>query len=249
MEVKTRGWYKKWFGNEYLTVYAHRDEREAKQVITLLLENIKLKKHAKILDLCCGQGRHALLLARQGFSVFGIDLSRTLLEIAKFKNPPQQNAHFIQADMRHIPVNNKFDVLMNLFTSFGYFHEDRDNQGVFHQFNHALKPDAYFLFDYLNKHSVLKNLETYHKDTIGPVIVEQERQIVGDRVVKKIILQNGKDTRIFFESVRMYSPETILHMLRDAGLIPVKIYGSYTGSDFEINSSRFIVIGKKEAYE
>jgi ubiquinone/menaquinone biosynthesis C-methylase UbiE len=246
MDVITRGWYKKWFGNEYLTVYAHRDEREASRVIVLLLSHVTLPPHAKILDLCCGQGRHALLLAQHGYSVYGIDLSRALLEIAKFKNKSKAKAHFIQADMRYLPVNGKFDLLMNLFTSFGYFHKDRDNQDVFHQFQVALKPGAPFLFDYMNISWVQKNFSPYHKEKIGSVIIEQERQIVRDRIVKKIIIHKENKQQIFFESVRMYQPDTIFEMLREAGLIPLKLFGDYNGKDFEINSPRFIVLGKRE---
>ena len=68
-------WYENWFGNEYLTVYAHRDENEAEKLVQLILTNINLDKNSKIIDLCCGQGRHAHLFAREGFEVYGFDLS------------------------------------------------------------------------------------------------------------------------------------------------------------------------------
>jgi SAM-dependent methyltransferase len=246
MDVTTRGWYKKWFGNEYLTLYAHRDDKEAAQVVTLLLSHISLHPRARILDLCCGQGRHVSLLARHGYSVFGVDLSRTLLEIAKFKKNPDARAHFIQADMRFLPAYKKFDLLINLFTSFGYFHEDQQNQLVFHQFQETLKPGAHFLFDYLNSHWIYQNLQPYHKETVGSIVVEQERQIIGDRVVKKIVLHHGDKPQIYHESVRMYDPDTLLEMLTKASLETVKIFGDYTGADFEIKSPRFIVLGKKQ---
>ena len=131
MVVEKKTWYKSWFGNEYLTVYAHRDEEEARQVIDLIQRFIKINSDFNILDLCCGQGRHVLHLASLGFKVMGIDLSRTLLEVAKYKKNKDDSAHFIQADMRNLPTSQSFDLLLNLFTSFGYFETDKQIRCVF----------------------------------------------------------------------------------------------------------------------
>jgi len=182
-------WYENWFGNEYLTVYAHRDEDEARQLVQLILTHINLDKSAKILDLCCGQGRHAFLFANEGFDVFGFDLSKTLLQVAKFKNSQSDNTFFVQADMRFLPVVPSFDLLLNLFTSFGYFESDSENKTVFEQFHQALKSGGYFVFDYFHTPHILANLERYQTEKIGDLTVEQERFIEGSRVQKIIRLK------------------------------------------------------------
>ena len=240
-----KNWYQTWFGNEYLTVYAHRDNDEAQQLIQLIHSYIYLDKDSKILDLCCGQGRHALILAREGYQVYGIDLSRKLLEIAKYKKNPDQAAYFIQADMRSLPAVNSFDLLLNLFTSFGYFETDEENKSVFLQFYQALKDGRYFVFDYFNDRFISESLVPFHKEKIGDVLVEQERIIEGSRVQKKIrITKNGRHST-FFESVQMYNPDQIFKMLDDSNLSIDYVFGDYQGAVFEKNSPRLIVIGKK----
>jgi SAM-dependent methyltransferase len=155
-------WYENWFGNEYLTIYAHRDEDEARQLVQLILTYINLDKNAKIIDLCCGQGRHTFLFAQEGFEVYGFDLSRTLLQVAKYKTDKSNNTFFIQADMRYLPAMHSFDLLLNLFTSFGYFETDIENKTVFQQFHQVLKTGGYFVFDYFHTPYILANLERFN---------------------------------------------------------------------------------------
>jgi len=240
-----KNWYKNWFGNEYLTVYSHRDEKEARQLITLIQKYIHLDSKSKILDLCCGQGRHALLLSKAGFEVYGIDLSITLLEDAKSKKSWGQSAYFIQADMRYLPAIQSFDLLLNLFTSFGYFESNDENQSVLHQFHRALRENGYFVFDYFNVEHVIENLVPYQKDKIGNLVVEQERYIKGSRVQKKIKLKKNGQESVFYESVKMYSPDQILHMMEKANLRVLHLFGDYQGSPLKKNSPRLIVIGTK----
>jgi ubiquinone/menaquinone biosynthesis C-methylase UbiE len=241
-----RAWYKKWFGNEYLIVYAHRDEKEALQLINLIHSNIKLSPKSKILDLCCGQGRHALILAKQGYRVYGVDLSSTLLTHAKFRSNKQEKAHFIQADMRYLPARESFDLLLNLFTSFGYFAMDEENIAVFNQFKAVLKNNSYFIFDYFNSSHVVENLVKYQQEKLGKLLVEQERHIDNDRVQKKIILSKNGHKSIFYESVKLYKSDQILSMLEKAGLVVNKIFGDYDGSVFNRYSPRYIIIGQKK---
>jgi len=239
-------WYENWFGNEYLTVYSHRDEEEARQLVQLILKNIALDKDAKIIDLCCGQGRHAFLFAREGFEVFGFDLSRTLLQVAKYKNNQSDNTFFIQADMRYLPAIHSFDLLLNLFTSFGYFESDIENKSVFQQFHQALKPGGYFVFDYFNAPYVLANLERYQTEQIGDLTVEQERFIEGSRVQKIIRLNRQGKQSTFYESVKMYNPDQILKMMEETCLSVRYIFGDDKGTPLNEESKRMIIIGQKE---
>jgi len=239
MDVVDQDWYKNWFGNEYLTVYAHRDEAEAKKLIDLIHNHINLPDKACILDLCCGQGRHAAVLAEAGYRVIGVDLSRTLLETAKFT----QNASFIQADMRYLPFRTSFDLLLNLFTSFGYFATDRENLAVFVQFALVMKEKAKFVFDFFNAYHVNKNLIAHHQEQIGNLIIEQERSIIKSRVQKKISLKRNGDISVFYESVKMYYPHEIFSMLEQAGLAVYRVFGDYDGSNFEEDAPRLLIIG------
>jgi ubiquinone/menaquinone biosynthesis C-methylase UbiE len=245
MDVINRDWYINWFGNDYLTVYAHRDEQEARDLINLIQSNIKVSPWAKILDLCCGQGRHALILARMGYTVFGMDLSRTLLNAAQFKKDKHQNVYFIQADMRYLPTVDTIHLLLNLFTSFGYFDRDDENLSVFHEFYKVLQKGGNFVFDYLNKTHVLQNLVPFENDQIAGIQIDIEREIEGSRVQKKIVLKKNTKESIFYESVKMYQPDEIFMMLKQAGLSVLRVFGDYSGSDFNQDSPRMVVIGEK----
>jgi len=76
-------WYEKWFSSKfYLKLYAHRDEQDAKFIIDLILRTTKKPTNLKVLDVCCGAGRHSLELAKRGYDVTGIDLSEYLIETA-----------------------------------------------------------------------------------------------------------------------------------------------------------------------
>ncbi len=246
MDVIPGNWYKNWFGNEYLTLYAHRDEQEAKKLIKLVNSNINIESDARIIDLCCGQGRHARILANMGFKVVGVDLSRTLLESAKYKNSHSENAQFVQADMRCLPFTGSFDLLLNLFTSFGYFDSDEKNQSVFSQFAQVLKHDGRFVFDYMNDKHVRDNLISHQNEEIGNINIELERYISDERVQKKITMYQDDKKSVFFESVKMYSPEKIQDMMRQSGLSVDKIIGDYDDSAFLTYSPRLIIIGSKE---
>ena len=237
-------WYENWFGNEYLSVYAHRDEEEARKLIELILQYVQLDKKAKILDLCCGQGRHAYILSQKGFEVYGIDLSRTLLQVAKYKNNRNDNTFFIQADMRSLPSVNSFDLLLNLFTSFGYFEEDIENKTVFREFHQVLKPGGNFVFDYFHTPYLLAHLERHHSEKIGDLIVEQERFIEGSRVQKIIRLNRGGKKSTFYESVKMYEKDKILEMMNETNLSVRHIFGDYAGSPLRDTSERIIIIGQ-----
>jgi SAM-dependent methyltransferase len=237
-------WYENWFGNEYLTVYAHRDEDEARQLVHLILSNISLVNKAKIIDLCCGQGRHASLFAEEAFEVYGFDLSRKLLQVAKYKNNKNDNTYFVQADMRFLPAVHSFDLLLNLFTSFGYFQSDQENISVFKQFYQVLKKGGYFVFDYFNSSYIIQHLERYQSEQIGDLTVEQERYIEDSRVEKIIRLNRHGKKSIFHESVKLYTPKQILHMMEETRLDISYIFGDYQGSTFTEDSERIIIIGK-----
>ena len=115
-------WYEEWFGEEYMLVYPHRNEAEAKQQIEFVKRHIHLPKGAKVLDLCCGCGRHAIELKSQGYDVIGLDLSAKLLDLACSRASERGlDMKFIRCDMREIPYESYFDLIVNFFTSFGYF--------------------------------------------------------------------------------------------------------------------------------
>ena len=121
-------WFKDWFNTqEYLSLYKHRNEDEAEQHIKLILDNVETFAGYRVLDMACGAGRHAILLAKKGLIVTAVDLSDNLLSIAK-KTANEENLkiEFVKSDIREFNTNLDFDLVVNLFTSFGYFESDEE---------------------------------------------------------------------------------------------------------------------------
>lgn len=240
-----RDWYKNWFGEKYLQVYAHRDGEDADEMINFILRHISLQSDLRILDLCCGNGRHSKALSLAGFNVFGLDLSEQLLAEARSQAINPKQLKLVRGDMRQLPFFECFDVILNLFTSFGYFTSDEENRSVFQQFNNALKPHGKYVFDYLNPGYVESTLVPYDSNQIGNIRIEQERFIENSRVIKHIQLKDGETKHQFHESVKLYQLEDILEMMRSCGLRPLEIFGDRAGNEYNEKSTRMIIIGEK----
>ena len=125
----TSEWFKDWFETEeYLNVYRHRNESDAEDLINLIINNISLPKSSEVLDMACGTGRHSILLAKKGFKVSAVDLSKNMLSVASGKAEKENlKINFIQSDLRNFTHSGRFNLIVNLFTSFGYFESDKEN--------------------------------------------------------------------------------------------------------------------------
>ena len=137
-------WFETWFNHPlYLEVYRHRDQEEAARCIRTILSvsGLEIKDPASIsvLDIACGAGRHAIELARLGFCVTGNDLSPFLLEEARKEAITcSLQLELSCCDMRHIPGSGLFDLVVQLFTSFGYFDLKEDDRVVLGKVYRAL---------------------------------------------------------------------------------------------------------------
>lgn len=237
-------WFKEWFDtNEYMEVYRHRNDADAQKLVSLILENIKLDKNADIIDLACGAGRHSILFAERGFNVTAVDLSRNLLKIARRRaENGVTKINFINADLREFCITSKFDLAVNLFTSFGYFETDDENFSLFYNACELLKPGGYFVIDYFNPGYLQQNLVPFSEDIIDGKKIIQERRIMGNRIIKDITIAKNSKRKKFIESVRMYSGSELLSALEKSGLKISGIYGDFNGSKFDLNSSSRIII-------
>ena len=166
-----RNWYKEWFGEEYLIVYQHRDDSDAKQLIKPIIKNTKITKESKLLDLACGNGRHAFLISDYTPNVIGLDLSGHLLDEASKRKGTDQSPSFVRADMRYFPFNVKFDIIFSLFTSFGYFEDDEMHMQVAKEIQSSLKDNGLFVIDYFNPNYVKRTLIPNGKRLVGEIEV------------------------------------------------------------------------------
>jgi 2-polyprenyl-3-methyl-5-hydroxy-6-metoxy-1,4-benzoquinol methylase len=241
-------WFEEWFSSEeYLTVYAHRDEKEAQQLLELILKNVRLSKESRILDLACGAGRHSIAFAQKGYNVTAIDLSESLLNIGrKEASKLGLQIEFSKQDIRTVKVEGFFQLVLNLFTSFGYFENDRENFDIFRTAYRYLFKDGYFVFDFLNESYVKSHLVPFSEDEKNSCIIKQSRSIESGSVVKKIELRFGDKQQVFFEKVKLYDYNILTNELQKTGFMIAGLYGDYNGGKFnKETSSRLIAICKK----
>lgn len=235
-------WYEKSFQEDYTTLYQHRDEESARREINSLLQSLPLPKPpgVKVLDLCCGNGRHSRALASYGYDVTGVDLSSYLLEQARQKSKGDKIS-FYQYDMREIPFVNEFDILVNLFTSFGYFMEDKEHENVALRMAQALKPGGHLVMDFLNPLFVKESLVPFSQREVDGMKIEERRKIEGEFVIKEIrIFENGEERKLW-ERVRLYTVDQMKEILHHAGFVVHNVYGDYDFSLYSTASKRMIL--------
>jgi 2-polyprenyl-3-methyl-5-hydroxy-6-metoxy-1,4-benzoquinol methylase len=237
-------WYKEWFDSDnYLKVYSHRDETEAERLVNQIVNNTNFVSGSKVLDMACGSGRHSIIFASKGYEVTAIDLSKNLIATAE-ANAKEQNVNieFVNSDILEFNSNKKFDLTVNLFTSFGYFDDDEDNFKIIQKAFDLLTDGGMFVIDYFNKNYLLNNLipTTVYSD--NGTRITQNRFIKGNRVRKNITIENNGKIDEFYESVRLYNHDEMLSFLKRAGFKIIRKFGDYEGNDFEEDSSQRLII-------
>lgn len=241
----TPDWYRRWFGEEYLALYPHRDAEEARQAVDLVLRSLG-SIEGPILDVACGAGRHMREFAGRGIPAIGLDLSITLLREGK---AAERDLMLTQADMRSLPfADGSFAVVVNFFTSFGYFAQPEEDEIVLNEIRRVLRPGGRFMLDFLNAERVRNHLVSKDTRYVDGRLVTQKRRLEDDGkvVVKEIRMSEGElDERpiTFYERVRLYSPEELSTMLRMACLEPTKTFGDYSGGPACSDCPRYILMG------
>src|SRR5271166_2155207 len=170
-------WYVDFFRGDYLSVYGHMfTEERAEKESAFVARALELKPGALVLDLCCGQGRHAVQLAKRGLKVTGLDLNPEYLQLAsKAAKAGKVTIETVAADMRKIPFENKFDAIVNMYSSFGYLESEAEDLKVLESAARALKANAQLLLDMLNREWAIDNYiqNDWHTGADGTLYVER----------------------------------------------------------------------------
>jgi len=245
-------WWRDYFDEIYLKIYSFLDNPEANEKQADFIEkSLELMKKHKILDLACGQGRHAIELAKRGYNVVGLDYSGYLLKVAKERAEKEKvNVKFIRGDMRNLPFENEFDAIYMFFTSFGYF-SDEDNFCVLKEVSKSLKKSGKFLIDLSNPFTVIKNFqyESWILTKEDFLCLEQnefDAKAMRTRT-KRIVFRGGKKIDEKEHIVRLYMPSELSFLMELAGLKAIRFYGDWRDfSEFNENSRRLIIVAIKK---
>jgi len=238
-------WFVNWFDSEYYhTLYKNRDEKEAEFFIEKLVQYLSLKKRSKLLDIACGKGRHAKYFNSLGFDVVGVDLSSNSITTAE--KDENETLQFFIHDMRKIYQENRFDVVTNLFTSFGYFEKDEDEQKAINAMAINLKKDGILVIDFMNAKKVINNLIASEQKIIDSITFDINRKVENQHIIKDIHISDSKTKHHFQEKVKALTLADFSDFIANAGLKIIDIFGNYKLEEFNAQTSdRLILICKK----
>jgi len=243
MEIKDE-WFSEWFNTPYYReLYAHRSNEEASEFISKLIKLLPAAP-CKVLDVCCGNGRHSAVFVSNGYSVVGIDISSTSIEEAKERSLAQ--ARFEIADARDFSLDEQFCIAVNLFTSFGYFETREEHVAMLKRIYHHLNDGGSFVLDFFNATQVIQSGCSHVVKESNGKTYTIDKAITCNRVEKRIEISMDEKSVDFKESVALYTQSELVAMLGEAGFTNVRVYGSYDMSDFNENESdRCILVANK----
>jgi len=219
-------------------------ELEFRNVARLL----NLVKGERILDLCCGTGRHSLEAARQGFNIVGIDRTASFIEKAnQIAMDRNLEVDFLVADMKEYCQPDNFDIVINLFGSFGYFEDPEDDRQVVKNMYTSLRAGGRFLIETKGKEIAVRDFQEREWFEHGDTIIVAERKPTHDwsRIETRWIVIKGDHQFEHTVSVRSYSAAELTSLLAESGFVNIKVYGNLEGRVYDQEAERLVVVGTK----
>ena len=240
MALPTQNWYASWFDTPYYHIlYKDRGYDEAQAFMRALMAYLKPKDSAKILDLACGKGRHSVFLNSLGYNVTGVDLSKNSINHAKqYEN---ESLTFKVHDMCK-PTKNTYDVVLNLFTSFGYFEDDEDNLRTIKAIKEDLKQDGVAVIDFMNVANVISNLVPTEVKTMKGIDFHIKRYVKNNHIYKDISFKDNDEQFEFTEKVKAITLDDFKTYFKKAGLTLINTFGDYKLNDFNLETSKRLIL-------
>lgn len=249
--MTSANWWTDYFDAQYLLEYEplfslERDRHE----VARLMEIMGLPSGARVLDVPCGQGRHAHLLAEAGFDVDGLDYSKDLLEKARARGTAR-TLRYTRGDMRKMPSrwSGRFDAVLNLFTSFGFFADPADDARVINEFARVLKPGGMLIWYGGNRDGVMARfLERDWWQTADGTLIAQERSFdpLSGMLTVNTVWSGKKRQGARDHRIRLYTPTRLAELCADAGLIVEMAYDGLSDRPLTRKSSEMMLVARKE---
>jgi ubiquinone/menaquinone biosynthesis C-methylase UbiE len=243
-------WWASYFDAQYLLEYEplfspQRDRRE----VARLMEILALPSGARILDVPCGQGRHAHLLAEAGFDVDGLDYSKDLLDRAK-KRGTASTLRYTQGDMRRLPGRwtGRFDAVVNLFTSFGFFVDPNDDVRVIEEFARVLKPGGILVWHGGSRDGVMRRfLDRDWWQTEDGTMIAHERSFdaLSGVLTVRSTWRGRKSSGEREHRIRLYTATRLAELCAAAGLIVEEAYDGWAPRPLSRKSSEMVLLARK----
>ncbi len=200
-----------------------------------------------VLDLCCGPGRFSIPLARMGFNVTGVDTTGFLLNIARNRASIENvRVNWVQENMRHFSRPDSFDLILSMFTSFGYFTDHRDNMKVLHNARESLRNGGKLVIELMGKETLASifNAVTDEETEDGLLLIQRHRIEEGWKRIRNdwLLIDGTSIIGRWKFSHWVYSAFELTDMLIEAGFLDVDIYGNLEGAPYDSQSGRLVAI-------
>ncbi len=244
-------WYETFFHGIALDLWrAAVTPEQTKAEVDFAVRALKLAPGARVLDVPCGNGRHALELAARGFHVTGVDLAREFIAEARVaaKAGGLNNVEWRLAEMRDLPWQSEFDAAVCLGNSFGYL-EHEATLDFLRVVAGALKPGGSFLLETgTAAECLLPHLEEHSEHTIGGITMRSVNHYnaAEGRLYCHDTFERDGTTETRESTQAVYTAAEIQRMFATAGLRTVQLYGSHDGSEFRLGSQLLLVVAEKE---
>ena len=252
MASQGSAWYVDFFRSDYLNVYGHMfTEERAEKESAFVASALGLKAGESVLDLCCGQGRHSVQLAKRGLRVTGLDLNPDYVELAQQAAAASKvEVETVTADMREIPFANKFDAIVNMYSSFGYLESEAEDLKVLESAARALKTGGRLLLDMLNREWAIDNYiqNDWHTGADGTLYVERrDLDLAASRMHVHFIVvdQKGGRRESIGHNIRLYTLTEMTRSLERVGLGVSAVFGGFESEVYGIGTRRMIIVAKK----
>jgi len=248
MAAPSPDWWRTWFGPSYLELYDEPLRERTPVEIDQLERFLQLRPPLRILDLPCGQGRHAIELARRGYDLTGMDLSPYLLEVAKERAiEAGVRVRWLLGDMRRAIKGDAFDLVLNLFTSFGYFADEADDRLVVRAAASMLEPGGRFLLEVINGERIMAGFQEREWFTVGQTAVMERRSLdaAARRMVVERTVSSSKGSEVNVHALRLYRGRDLLEILTAEGFERVDLYGDWNREPLTAESLRVLAVGTR----
>ena len=247
MTHKNSDWFVSWFDTSYYhLLYQNRNEAEAEFFLNNITEKLLIEQESKVWDMACGKGRHVNFLSKHGMHSCGTDLSVNSIEHA-INNYNNLYAQFFVHDMRRPFRINYFDLVLNVFTSMGYFDRKRDDERVFIAAAQSMVRNGKFVVDFLNAKKVIAHLKPNETKIINDIQFDLQRKITEKTIIKEISILDGENNFQFKEQVRAYELNDFVELGETAGLTLKETFGNYSLDIFDEKlSDRLIMVFTKQ---
>jgi SAM-dependent methyltransferase len=243
-------WTSGFFDDPYTEFFPFPDAPTTDAEVDALLQLLP-SPPARILDVACGQGRHSLRLAERGFQVLGVDRSTAFLNAARSATAGSPaDVEFVELDMRDLAFDQRFDAALSLFTAWGYF-DDQTNQQILHRIARSLRAGGHLVMDLIHRDWLMGVYTpkdwTALKDGNFAVVERNFDPISGTNLVTHRWLTRTGERHERHHRLRVYTATELSHMLHQAGLVPVAWYGGFTLEPFGFRSRRMLIHAEKAA--